>query len=128
MYKVKKIGALIIVAAFMVSFIGKGADVSAFSKIKYGLTLSGDHSISKTKGSAWGSVSPKSYLSISSVYKYKNSNGTLKTVPTDYTGAGSSTGASWSYTIPGGKSVSIETKWKGIYKGKTLSNSDTIKY
>lgn len=74
MRKIKKIGALITAAALTVTLIGTGADASAFSKTKYGFTLSGDHSISKTKGSAWGSVKPKSYVSIASVYKYKNIN------------------------------------------------------
>lgn len=54
MRKIKKIGALITAAALTVTLIGTGADASAFSKTKYGFTLSGDHSISKTKGSAWG--------------------------------------------------------------------------
>ena len=72
MRKIKKMGALITAAALTVTLIGTGADASAFSKTKYGFTLSGDHSISKTKGSAWGSVKPQSYVSIASVYKYIN--------------------------------------------------------
>ena len=52
----------------------------------------------------------------------------VKTVPTDLTGEGDSTGAKWNYTIPSGKSVSITTKWTGIYKKKTLTSEDTIKY
>lgn len=129
MRKIKKMGALITAAALTVTLIGTGADASAFSKTKYGFTLSGDHSISRTKGSAWGSVKPKSYVSIASVYKYKKRNGEVKITPTDLTGAGNSTGADWSYTIPsGGKSISITTKWTGIYKKKTLTSEDTIKY
>ena len=128
MRKIKKMGALITAAALTVTLIGTTADASAFSKTKYGFTLSGDHSISRTKGSAWGSVKPKSYVSIASVYKYKNKKGVVKTVPTDLIGEGDSTGADWSYTIPGGKSVSITTKWTGIYKKKTLTSEDTIKY
>ena len=124
MRKIKKMGALITAAALTVTLIGTGADASAFSKTKYGFTLSGDHSISKTKGSAWGSVKPQSYVSIASVYKYRNKNNVVKTVPTDLTGEG----AKWNYTIPSGKSVSITTKWTGIYKKKTLTSEDTIKY
>ena len=112
MRKIKKMGALITAAALTVTLIGAGADASAFSKTKYGFTLSGDHSISKTKGSAWGSVK----------------NDVVKTAPTDLTGAGNSTGADWSYTIPSGKSISITTKWTGIYKKKTITSEDTIKY
>lgn len=128
MRKIKKMGALITAAALTVTLIGTGADASAFSKTKYGFTLSGDHSISKTKGSAWGSVKPQSYVSIASVYKYRNKNNVVKTVPTDLTGEGDSTGAKWNYTIPSGKSVSITTKWTGTYKKKTLTSEDTIKY
>ena len=47
MRKIKKMGALITAAALTVTLIGAGADASAFSKTKYGFTLSGDHSISK---------------------------------------------------------------------------------
>ena len=122
MRKIKKMGALITAAALTVTLIGAGADASAFSKTKYGFTLSGDHSISKTKGSAWGSVKPKSYVSIASVYKYRNKNDVVKIAPTDLTGA------DWSYTIPSGKSISITTKWTGIYKKKTITSEDTIKY
>ena len=75
-----------------------------------------------------GSVKPQSYVSIASVYKYRNKNNVVKTVPTDLTGEGDSTGAKWNYTIPSGKSVSITTKWTGIYKKKTLTSEDTIKY
>ncbi|MFR5971138.1 MAG: hypothetical protein ACLUGF_08900 [Clostridium sp.] len=78
MRKIKKMGALITAAALTVTLIGTAADASAFSKTKYGFTLSGDHSISKTKGSAWGSVKPQSYVSIASVYKYKNKNNVVK--------------------------------------------------
>lgn len=113
MRKIKKMGALITAAALTVTLIGTGADASAFSK---------------TKGSAWGSVKPQSYVSIASVYKYRNKNNVVKTVPTDLTGEGDSTGAKWNYTIPSGKSVSITTKWTGIYKKKTLTSEDTIKY
>jgi hypothetical protein len=128
MRKIKKMGALITAVALTVTLIGTAADASAFSKTKYGFTLSGDHSISRTKGSAWGSVKPKSYVSIASVYKYKKRNGEVKIAPTDLTGAGNSTGADWSYTIPSGKSISITTKWTGIYKKKTITSEDTIKY
>lgn len=76
-----------------------------------------------------GAVKPQSYVSIASVYKYRNKNNVVKTAPTDLTGAGNSTGANWSYTIPsGGKSISITTKWTGIYKKKTITSEDTIKY
>ena len=67
-------------------------------------------------------------MSIASVYKYKKKNGEVKIAPTDLTGAGNSTGANWSYTIPSGKSISITTKWTGIYKKKTITSEDTIKY
>ena len=86
MRKIKKMGALITAAALTVTLIGAGADASAFSKTKYGFTLSGDHSISKTKGSAWGSVKPKSYVSIASVYKYRNKNDVVKTAPQELIG------------------------------------------
>ena len=75
-----------------------------------------------------GRVKPKSYVSIASVYKYRNKNNVVKIAPTDLTGAGNSTGADWSYTIPSGKSISITTKWTGIYKKKTITSEDTIKY
>lgn len=113
----KKIGALAMATALTVTLFTPGKEAAALTKTQYGLTLSGDSSLSKNSGSAWGSVSPKSYLSIQSTYKYKTASGKIKTVNTDRTGAGGSTGASWSYTLSGdNKSYKLTTKWIGIYQ------------
>lgn len=103
--------------ALTVTLFTPGKEASALTKTQYGLTLSGDSSLSKNAGSAWGSVSPKSYLSIQSTYKYKTASGKIKTVNTDRTGAGGATGASWSYTLSGdNKSYKLTTKWIGLYQ------------
>lgn len=121
--------SMALVAAFVLTIFGTETKASAFTKTKYGMTIKGENTIAKTKGSAWGSVSPQSYISINSVYKYKNKSGTIKTVPTDRTGAGNSTGASWSYSLPaGGVSKSINTKWTGIYDGHELTQEEKITY
>lgn len=125
----KKISALALAAALSLTVLGSGTDASAFTKTKNGLTLKGESSIAKTKGSAWGSVSPKSYLSIASFYKYKNKSGEIKTVPTDLTGAGDSAGASWSYTLASGcVSKRIDTRWTGIYNNRSVIQEETITY
>lgn len=91
---IKKVFATILTLAILISSMGIATESSAFTKKKNGLTLKGESSIEVKKGSAWGSVSPKSYLSIASEYKYINKSGVVKKVPTDLTGAGNSTGAS----------------------------------
>lgn len=125
----KRFNAFALILALAIMVFSSGMKVSAFTKTQYGLTMKGDNSISKTKGSAWGSVSPQSYISLASVYKYKNSSGKTKTVPTDLTGAGGSTGASWSYKLPSGSvSKSINTNWLGIYKGHKVPKEMTTVY
>lgn len=112
----KKIGALAMATALTVTLFTPGIEASALTKKQYGLTLSGDSSLSKNAGSAWGSVSPKSYVSVRSTYKYKTASGTVKTVDTDRTGAGGSSSASWNFTLPGTcKSYKLVTKWSGLY-------------
>ena len=70
--KVKKIGVLVVALTFMFSIYGASSNASAFSITKYNMTLSGGNSIAKRTGSAWGNISPQSYVSVASVYKYKD--------------------------------------------------------
>ena len=113
----------------MCGIFGSVGDASAFSKSKYNMTLSGGNSISKKTGSAWANLSPQSYVSVASKYKYKDASGNAKTVPTSITGNGGSSAAGWSYTLAAGcKSVSIRSDFTGIYKGKTLTESESTTY
>ncbi len=127
----KKISAVALAFVLMFTVVGAvPTRAEAFTKTKYGMTMKGDSEIAQKYGSAWGSISPKSYISIASVYKYWDRNAKKsKTAPTDLTGAGNSTGASWYYKLPdGGKSTSIKTTWTGIYNGHTLTESYTVSY
>lgn len=123
----KRIVVLTLVTALTITLFTTGKEASAFTKTQYGLTLKGGSSLSRNKGSAWGSVSPRSYVSVASTYRYKSASGVPKTVNTDRTGAGDSSGASWSYTLPGGyTSVSLDTNWTGIYNYHSVVASESL--
>lgn len=63
--------------------------------------LKGQSSFTSHSGTAYSSISKRSYTTVTSTYTYVNGSNKVKTVDSDLTGAGDAAAATWKYSLKG---------------------------